>query len=137
MLRHRKRISPTSKTIQNIRRILRKHRDFFLPLIATAICSIPMIVIYESMTCAKASKVNSLPYLMLIFGQIFSILPTSFSFFGYVYLPNVYRTAFWEKSLVGKSLTKLKQFITNRYQNFKIVFNKADSSVTVVSSTIH
>ncbi|CAF1463950.1 unnamed protein product [Rotaria sp. Silwood1] len=119
MLRHRKRIAPSYTTLQNIRLILRNHGDFFIPLMLAIFCSIPMIVIGEMITCSKALKLKSLPNLILIFGIILGLLPTSFSFFFYIYPANVYMVAFWNNSPVGRCLRKLKQKIIQTGQKCK------------------
>ena len=108
MLRHRKRIAPNYTTQQNIRFILRNHRDFFIPLVSLIICSTPMIIINEMMTCAKASQIKSIPYLLVIFGYVFTFLPVSLSFFLYIYPANVYMVAFRRQSFLGRCLFRLK-----------------------------
>jgi hypothetical protein len=117
--RHRQRIAPQYTTRQNIRFVLHKHRDFFLPLIVDVVTAIPLIVINEMMTCSGASELDSLPYLLLVFGSIFGVIPTSFLFFFYIYPANVYMVAFWNNSIVGRCLIKLKNIIITIGQRLK------------------
>ena len=119
MLRHRQCTALNYTTAQNIRMILYNHRDFFIPLIVTVSCAIPILVINEIMTCFGASKVESLPYLILVFGNIVGLLPTAFSFFYYIYPAHVYMVAFWDESSVGQCLCKLKTKINEIGQRLK------------------
>lgn len=119
MFRHRKRVAPNYTTSKNIHFILRNHRDFFIPLIATTILSTPTIVINEMMTCAKASQIKSLPYLIIVFGYVFTFISISISFFFYIYPANVYMIVFWRESPVGKLLEILKEKICTKVNNRK------------------
>ena len=119
LVRHRRRIAPNHTTLQNIRVILHNHRDFFIPLLVPILCLTPMLIINETMTCFKASKLKSLPILILIFGSVFGLLPTSFSFFFYIYPANVYMIAFWNHSPVGRCLRKLKRQIIKMNRQFR------------------
>ncbi|CAF0997277.1 unnamed protein product [Rotaria sordida] len=119
LLRHRQLIAPNYTTLQNIRLILRNHRYFFIPLSVSLFCSMPMLVIFEIMTCSKVSKLESLPYLTLVFGNVFGLLPQSFTFFYYIYPANVYMVAFWNDSPIGRCLRKLKKNIIKIGQQLK------------------
>lgn len=114
LLKHRYGIAPDDTTRQSIRLILRNHGDFFLPLLVAVVCSLPMIIIAEMMTCTKASQLEALPYLILVFGNILGVIPTGFTFFYYIYPANVYLTAFWTDSPVGRCLRKIKTLWTAR-----------------------
>ena len=114
LIKHRYGIAPDDTTRQSIRLILRNHGDFFLPLLVAVVCSLPMIIIAEMMTCTKASQLEALPYLILVFGNILGLLPTGFTFFYYIYPANVYLTAFWTDSPVGRCLRKVKTQWTAR-----------------------
>lgn len=108
LLRHRKRVAPKSTTLQNIRLVLYKHRDFFILLLIPLVCAMPIVVLNETMNCTKASNSKSLPYLMLVFGSILGLIPTSLSFFYHIYPADVYMVAFWN-SPVGRFLRMLRR----------------------------
>ena len=118
LVRHRRRIAPNYTILQNVYVVLRNHRDFFIPLVIPILFSIPMIVINEMMTCAKASKLESLPYLLLVFACIFGLSTKAFTFLYYILPSNVYMIAFWNESPVGRLLQKIKEQMKKIKQRF-------------------
>ena len=109
LLRHRKRVAPKSTTLQNVRLVLHKHRDFSILLLVPVIFGMPMMVLNEIMTCSKAAHFQALPYLLLVFGCVLGLTPMAFSFFFYVYPADVYMVAFWNESPAGRFLRLFKR----------------------------
>ncbi|CAF2037860.1 unnamed protein product [Rotaria magnacalcarata] len=136
ILRHRRKTVPAHTTPQNVRIILHKHRDFFIPLLASIICSTPMIVVNEIMTCAKVSESKSVPYIYL-FGSMFTSLPIALSFFTFIYPANVYMTAFWKESFVGRCLRKMKTKIVCKRKKLTTLFTSTNLNLTPISTRSH
>ncbi|CAF3790192.1 unnamed protein product [Rotaria socialis] len=107
LLRHRDRFVRGSTNVENIRLILSKHHDFFIPVIVLVFCGVPLIVLNEIMTCEKAMKSPIVNTLLKIFEMI-GFIPVSVSFIFHIYLNNVYMYEFRHTSIVGKFFVKLK-----------------------------
>lgn len=113
LLLHRRRLFHGSRTSKNIYLILSKHRDLFVPLTVQTICTLPLAILSEMMTCEKAANSANQPSIYFAFALI-AILPEILSFFMYVVVCNVYMTEFWETSLVGRCLVKVKKLICSK-----------------------
>ena len=127
LMGHRKRIVPSSTTLQNIPVILRKHKDFFILLLPPIVFGMPSIVLDEIMTCSKAFNSSALPYLILVFSCIWGLIPTSLSFFFQVYPADVYMLVFWNESPAGRFLRLLKNKTIQISRIFRTYF--ADTSL--------
>ena len=107
--------SQTSKTCFSEEHNSTEYPTRFILILIPLVCAMPTVVLNEIMNCEKASNSKSLPYLMLVFGSILGLIPTSLSFFYHIYPADVYMVAFWN-SPVGRFLRMLRRKLIQIYR---------------------
>jgi hypothetical protein len=106
LLRHRRRFVDSDSLSVQVRLILHKHKDFFIPYLIQALGQLPGTLMDIIMTCSTADSIL-VARTMLVF-TVLQIAPFLITFYLYIYLSPVYWSEFWNSSPIGKCLMKVK-----------------------------
>ncbi len=107
LLRHRRRFVDSDSLSAQVRLILQKHKDFFIPYLIQALSQLPNILMDFIMTCSTANTIL-VARVHLAF-TVLEIAPFAITFYLYIYLSPVYLSEFWNSSPIGKCLMKAKK----------------------------